>query len=165
MTETSPSTDKDVPDSGSLRLLAVLHFAAACLCGAGIGLLHWQYSRMHGAFLDLAAPKIKNGGDPSLEEFFVVFRQFYVVFGAVVLACGMGDLLSGVFIRMRRYRAFSLFVACLNCLLVPLGTMLGAFTVVVLLRESVRGAYASRTAGRAGGPAVGGGPARTGGRQ
>lgn len=160
MTEASPPTGKGSPDGGSLRLLANLHFAAACLCAAGIWLLYWEYSRVHGAFLELAARKKTHGGDPMLEEFFAVFRQFYLVFGAFVFACGAGDLLSGVFIRMRRCRAFSLFVACLNCVLVPLGTMLGAFTVVVLLRESVRGAYGAAAAGRAGRQPGGGDPAR-----
>lgn len=159
MTEASPSNDKSSPDTGSLRLLASLHFAAVCLCAAGIWLLYWEYSRVHGAFLELAARKKTHGGDPMLEEFFAVFRQFYLAFGALFFACGVGDLISGVFIRMRRYRAFSLLVACLNCVLVPLGTMLGAFTVVVLLRDSVRGAYGAADAGRAG-RQPGGGAAR-----
>ncbi len=145
----SSARDQGSPEGGSLRLLAILHFAAACLCFAGVWLLFWQYGRMHSAFVELAARKRGNGGSPSLDEFLVVFKRYYLVFGAVVLACGIGDLLSGLFIAMRRLRLLSMFVACLNCLLVPLGTILGAFTMVVLLRDSVRLSYDSRTVGGA----------------
>ena len=44
--------------------------------------------------------------------------------------------------RPRRARTFSLVMAGVNCLSVPLGTTLGVFTFIVLLRESVAAQYA-----------------------
>ncbi|HMD61108.1 MAG TPA: hypothetical protein VKG78_06735, partial [Opitutaceae bacterium] len=58
-------------------------------------------------------------------------------------------IVSGLLIGRRRLRVLSLLVACLNCLLVPVGTLLAAYTLVVLLRDSVRAAYRENAAGRA----------------
>ena len=49
--------------------------------------------------------------------------------------------LSARFLRGRRHRTFSLIVAGINCLGIPLGTILGVFTLIVLLRPSVRTLY------------------------
>ena len=51
------------------------------------------------------------------------------------------NLLSGIFIRKRKHHVFSLIVAGFNCLHFPLGTALGVFTFVVLLRDSVQNMY------------------------
>jgi len=65
--------------------------------------------------------------------------------GGIVLA-GFTNLISGFFILQRRGRLFSLIVAGFNCLCFPFGTVLGVFTFIVLLRESVAEAYAARSA-------------------
>jgi hypothetical protein len=54
------------------------------------------------------------------------------------------NLLSGLWIRARRNRVFSLVVAGINCFQVPLGTALGIFTIIVLMRDSVRELYEAR---------------------
>src|ERR1035438_10560111 len=77
----------------------------------------------------------------SSDLFFDTFMLFYLFSGAVLTVIGAGNLLSGLCIRRRKYRIVSLLVACLNFILVPIGTVLGAFALVVLLRPSVRGAY------------------------
>jgi len=51
------------------------------------------------------------------------------------------NFLSARFIKARRHRAFSLVVSGFNCLHMPLGTVLGVFTFIVLGRESVREIY------------------------
>jgi hypothetical protein len=50
----------------------------------------------------------------------------------------------------RRGRIFSLIVAGLNCLCFPFGTVLGVFTFVILLRDSVVEVYEA-AAGKLGG--------------
>ena len=54
---------------------------------------------------------------------------------------GIATILSGVFIKRRKYRMFSIVVAGINCFHVPFGTMLGVFTMVVLFRDSVISIY------------------------
>jgi len=59
----------------------------------------------------------------------------------VILTGGVLNLLSGLFIRKRRHRMFSIIIGGLNCLHVPFGTLLGVFTILILSRESVREIY------------------------
>jgi len=151
MTETSPPpAEPERTGDRDLRLLAALHFAMACLCVAGIGLLAWQYRRVHDAILAIS-PSRGRGGSSPLDPFFATFRLYYLAGGAVLGAVGAGNLLSGILIRLRRWRLVSLAVACLNCVLVPVGTALAALAMVVLLREPVRRAYADRAAAPVGG--------------
>lgn len=160
MSEPAPSArEKRKAEVGQLRLLALLHFVAAGVALAVIGVLFWHYSRMHAAFLDVTAWKRQQDGGVSLEQFFGEFRRYYLISGAVVAACGTGNLLSGLFICRRVCRLFSLFVAGLNCVVVPVGTILGAFTLVVLFRDSVREAYDAKGAAPAQ-PGPGRGPQR-----
>lgn len=70
-----------------------------------------------------------------------MFKWFYIVFGAWLASSGILNLLSGVFIGRKRYREFSLVVAFINCVHIPFGTVLGVFTIIVLLRPSVREVY------------------------
>ena len=46
--------------------------------------------------------------------------------------------LTGRDLRLRRRRTFCFVVACLHCIHVPLGTVLGIFTILVLRRPSVK---------------------------
>jgi hypothetical protein len=63
--------------------------------------------------------------------------------GAVGLGWTVGilSIISGRCIARRRRRIFSLVMAGVNCVSFPLGTTLGVFTFIVLLRPSVRGMY------------------------
>jgi hypothetical protein len=54
---------------------------------------------------------------------------------------GILTILSGRAITRRKWRMFSLVMAGINCASFPLGTLLGVFTFIVLLRSSVRALY------------------------
>ena len=62
--------------------------------------------------------------------------------GALLLVCLVLNALSAMFLRQRTHRIFSVVIAALDCLQIPFGTVLGVFTIIVLLRESVRELYA-----------------------
>lgn len=132
--------DQRKVDADHLRLLAIFHFVFAGLALAGIGFLALHYGLMHSFMENPEMWKNAKGGPPPA-EFFRIFRWFYVVCGAALIACGILNLLSGLFIRKRIYRTFSIVIAALDCLQIPFGTMLGVFTLVVLLRDSVREVY------------------------
>jgi hypothetical protein len=80
-------------------------------------------------------------------EFFAAFKWFYVVFAVWFLGSAVINLITGFFIRARRHRIFSLVVAAINCLHMPMGTALGVFTIMVLTRDSVRQANEGLTPG------------------
>jgi hypothetical protein len=62
---------------------------------------------------------------------------------AVLLGWTVGALtiFAGRCIATHRRRVFSLVMAGINCASFPLGTLLGVFTFVVLLRPSVKELY------------------------
>ena len=78
-------------------------------------------------------------------------EAMYWVMGGLIVIQMVVTLLSGYFLWHRRHRVFSMAVAGFNCLNIPLGTVLGVFTLVVLLRESVEHAYAEQQNHRASG--------------
>jgi hypothetical protein len=127
-------------DSDHLNLLAVFHFVIAGLSLVGIAFLFLHYTMMH-TFLDnpLLWQNQRQPAPP--REFFAMFDVMYVFFGAVFLSAGVLNLISGFCLRARKQRVFSLVIAGLDCLQLPFGTVLGVFTIIVLLRPSVREIY------------------------
>jgi len=138
--------DQRKTDLDHLRLLVLFHYIGAGL--SGIGLLfvfaHFTFVR-----LVLAAAKRAPGHPrgPGPEQVFHILIWFYVALALWFILSGIGDLISARCIRARKGRVFSLLVACLNCLHTPVGTILGVFTFVVLLRESVVEVYAAAGGG------------------
>ena len=133
--------DQRKADADHLRLLAVFQFVVAGLSLAGIGFLTLHYTFMHVFFENPEIWKNSKGGGPPPAEFFAIFKWFYAIFGFGLVTAGVANLLSGLFIRKRKHRIFSLVVAGLDCLQIPFGTVLGVFTFIVLLRDSVREIY------------------------
>jgi hypothetical protein len=89
----------------------------------------------------------KNGAQPPPKEFFAIFKWFYAFMGTMTVGAGLANLISGFCILRRRARTFSLIIAGVSCLGFPFGTVLGVFTLVVLLRDSVREEYEARGGG------------------
>ena len=127
-------------DADHLSLLSIFHFVGAGLALLAMLFLLGHYAMFHTIFDN---PKMwenqKNGPPP--RELFEVFRWFYLIFGAWLVASGVLNVMSGLFIRRKKRRMFSMIVAGLNCVHMPLGTVLGVFTLIVLMRDSVRESY------------------------
>jgi hypothetical protein len=134
-----PRNQRNV-DEDHLNLLSVFHFVAAGLTLLGILFLFAHYTLMHFMFTNPALWQNQKGVPPP-PAFFGVFIIFYIIAGAFLLVMGILNVMSGLFLRERKNRTFSLVVAGINCLHVPLGTALGVFTIIVLCRESVRSLY------------------------
>jgi hypothetical protein len=131
-------------DLDHLNLLGIFHYifgglvlAASCLCiiYIVIGILG-----VRGAF------PADNHGEPFPPE----VGWMFIAIGSVAMLVGwtVGILViySGRCIRSRRHWVFSLIMAGVICISVPLGTVLGVFTFIVLLRESVKPIYARSAA-------------------
>jgi peptidoglycan biosynthesis protein MviN/MurJ (putative lipid II flippase) len=132
--------DQRKMDENHLDILSIFHFVGAGLALLGILFLPAHYAMMHAVF---ANPKFweDQRQTPPPAELFAIFKWFYLVFGAWFLASAVLNLFSGFCLRARKHRTFSLVVGGVNCLHVPLGTVLGVFTIVVLIRDSVRELY------------------------
>lgn len=138
--------DQQKKDSEHVKLLSIFHFIFAGLALVGIAFLFLHYFAMNAVFSNPALWKSQPGAGPPPQEFFAIFRWFYVVFGILLVVGGLANVLSGLFLRQRKHRIFSLIVGGLNCLQVPFGTALGVFTIIVLLRDSIRESYETRRA-------------------
>jgi hypothetical protein len=136
--------DQRAIDADHLALLAIFHFIFAGFALIGLGFLFIHYLFMHAIFTN---PDMWHGPNAppreQFEHFFGIFKWFYLGMGTIMIAGGVTNLLSGLFIQRRVHRTFSIVIAALNCLQIPFGTVLGIFTLVVLLRESVWEVYAA----------------------
>lgn len=78
---------------------------------------------------------------PPPPAMFAAFGMMFVVMGVIMLVIGLTfallAFLAGRYISSHRHRVFCLVVAGIGCLSFPLGTILGVFTFIVLLRPSV----------------------------
>ena len=132
--------DQHKTDADHLKLLSIFHFVGAGLALLGILFLFVHYTMFNAL---VSNPKMwenqKQGPPPA--EFFAIFKWFYVVFAVWFVGSGILNLISGLCIRARKHRTFSIIVAGINCIHVPLGTVLGVFTIIVLIRESVQELY------------------------
>ena len=132
--------DQRKVDADHLKILAILHFV-----GAGLALVGLLFVFAHFMFMRFffANPKLWEGqkSGPPPAEFFAAFKWFYLVFAVWLIASCVLNVISGLSLRARKRRTLSLVVAGLNCIHIPLGTGLGVFTIIVLLRDSVRELY------------------------
>lgn len=134
-------------DQEHLKLLSIFHFVFAGLALLGIAFLAVHYAMMHTFFSNPEMWKNQKGVTPPPKEFLEGFVWFYVFMGVIIVIGFALNLMSGIFIRQRRHRIFSLVIAGLDCLQIPFGTALGVFTIVVLSRESVRQMYPGEAEG------------------
>ncbi len=141
MTELPPLLrDQRAIDAQHLKLLSIFHFVAAGFALMGIAFLGFHFAMMHTFFSD-PAMWAGHRQQPPPPEFLAMFRWFYLVFGTWFFASGILNVISGLCLRRRTHRTFSLIVSGLNCLHMPLGTVLGIFTIIVLMRDSVLEVY------------------------
>ena len=127
-------------DDDHLKLLSIFHFILSGLALLGIGFLGLHYFIMQNVFANPQVWKNNPGGGPP-KEILAVMVWFYVAAAVLLVTGSVLNLLSGVFLRQRKHRMFSIVVAGMDCLQIPLGTALGVCTIMVLLRDTVRQSY------------------------
>jgi hypothetical protein len=127
-------------DREHLKLLSIFHFVFGGLALVGIAFLFVHYFIMHTVFSNREMWKSQTQAMPS-KAFLDAFIWFYLFMGVMLLTGLVLNLLSGFFLAQRRHRVFSLIIGGLDCLQIPFGTALGAFTIIVLSRDTVRELY------------------------
>jgi len=126
-------------DDEALTLLSIFHYVVG-----GLGCL---FSCMPLAYVGLgllmvyAPEKLDGGGDAPPEAvgwFLVATAAVFILIG---FAASISIILSGRFLAKRTRYLFSLIIGGAECIFIPFGTVLGIFTIVVLLRDSVKATY------------------------
>jgi hypothetical protein len=120
-------------DSEHLKLLAVFHYVAAGMLAlfACIPFIHFfmGLAMVSGAF-GASDPEVR-----PLGLFFMVFAGLFIVAGWTLAAL---IAYAGRSLQKRERYTFCLVVAGVECLFMPVGTVLGVFTIIVLMRDTVK---------------------------
>jgi len=120
-------------DEQHLKLLSIFHYVAgglAALAGC-FPIIHFLVG-LGVLFLGFSAGK----GPPALIGlFFVVIAGGVMLFFWTLAAC---LFIAGRFLARREHYTFCLVVAGVSCTFMPPGTVLGVFTIIVLMRPTVK---------------------------
>lgn len=137
----TPPTQQESTDAQHLKLLSIFHYVVAgltALC-ACIPMIHLAV----GLFMVLGP---RHFGPPGNEPPMFV-GLFFIIIASVLILGGWAlatlIFLTGRFIARRKYYMFCFVVACVECVFMPFGTVLGAFTIIVLTRQSVKDQFAA----------------------
>jgi hypothetical protein len=129
----------DGDDEGHLKAIVICHYVwgGLALLFSCIFIVHIVMGvlMVNGKFGPNTGP---NGPPPQFGYLFICMGSGFMFLG---WALGILTLMSGRAIAKRKWRMFSLVIAGVNCASFPLGTLLGVFTFIVLLRASVRSLY------------------------
>ena len=120
-------------DAEHLDLLAVFHYVVAGLTALGslIPLIHLTIG------IGMASGRLAED-DPVAREIGLVFILIATVLILMGLTFAVFVVLAGRNLHRRRRYMFCLVMAGLLCVVMPFGTALGVFTIIVLMRDSVR---------------------------
>jgi hypothetical protein len=142
MTTEAEQTREQIIDEEHLRLLTIGHYITGgfCIAFASIFIFHFLFLTLMAANPEFfPAPS-----DPGATPPDGVMRIFALVIGLFILAgwsFGGLTIYVGRCIKRRSRRTLTFVVACLNTMFIPVGTVLGVFTLVVLSRPSIKRLY------------------------
>src|SRR4026209_2521019 len=133
-------------DKEHLHLLAIFHYVVAGL-GALCSFFPLLYTTVGAIFIFAARHGTAKPGEDLAPEF---LGWIFAVLGALLFLIGIAMaiciLITGRSLALRKRYSFAFVMACIECLFIPFGTILGAFTIVVLSRESVRELFSTTNA-------------------
>jgi len=121
-------------DERYLQLLSIFHYVVGGLaaCFACIPTIHLAIgiAMLVGAIDDAPA---------FVGVFFVVIATFAILVGWTLAVC---IIVAGRCLAKRKRYMFCLVMAAISCVFMPIGTVLGVFTIIVLMRPSVKELFA-----------------------
>lgn len=139
-----PAEARRREDDDHLRLLSLFHYVVAAIVFlvACLPLIHFAVGA---ALLTGVIP-----AEPDEQIGARVAGCGLLGFSGLIILAGWATaaalVVAGRFLAQRRRWTFCLVVAALSCLFAPLGTVLGVFTIIVLMRESVKAQFAAHDA-------------------
>jgi hypothetical protein len=126
-------------DQEHLELLSIFHYILG-----GIAALFAFFPLIYlglGIFFLVLPDRFEGSGSPPpwfLGWIFIVIGGVFMLIGLAFAFC---VVLAGRFIAKHKHYIFCLVIASLNCLFMPFGTILGVFTIVILMRSSVKALF------------------------
>ena len=134
--ETASPNPQQILDDEHLRLLSIFYYIKGGITAlfACIPIIHVVLGLVF-----IFAPHVFGHGNDQPPAFLglllVMLGGFLILFGWVFAILA---LITGRCIARRKHYTFCFVMACVECLSVPFGTVLGVFTILVLNRVSVK---------------------------
>jgi hypothetical protein len=130
-------------DIEHLRLLSIFHYIVAGLA-ALFSFFSLLYTTIGAIFIFAARHGTPKPGEELPPEFlgwiFAVAGLLLFLLGIAMAIC---ILIAGRCLSRRKAYSFALVMACVECLFIPFGTILGVFTIIALSREPVKGLFSA----------------------
>lgn len=124
-------------DSEHLRLLSIFHYVVAGLA-ALFSFFPLFYAGMGWLLLYAAHQPATPGESPPPEAVGWIFIAVGTLWALFSFAVALFIFLAGRALSQRRRYWFAFVIACIECVFLPFGTILGVFTIIVLSRESTK---------------------------
>jgi len=131
-------------DEEHLRLLSIFHYISGAIALfvsviflVQFFLFSFIFDEVMNGLLDIALV----GNYDFDPEIFSLLIYLWIILFFLFTTFGLAQILSGNFLRNKKYRIFSFIVAILSILSFPYGTILGAMTIIVISRSSVMALY------------------------
>lgn len=125
-------------DKEHLKLLSIFHYIVGAITAlfACFPLIHVAIgiALLVGAFDGKDAPPKFAGW------IFIIFPGLMILCGWALAVC---MFITGSKLAHYRARTYCLVIACIECIFMPFGTVLGVFTIIVLMKDSVKELFAS----------------------
>jgi hypothetical protein len=134
--DSAAPNQQQILDNEHLRLLSIFHYVKGGITAlfACIPIIHVVIGLVF-----ILAPQIFGHGKDQPPAFlgwlFVILGSSFILLGWTFAAL---VLVAGRCISRRKHYTFCFVMACVECLSVPFGTVLGVFTILVLNRASVK---------------------------
>jgi hypothetical protein len=126
-------------DANYLKILSVFHFIVAGIAGlfACFPIFHltMDLSMLTGEFFP------KEAGAEFPFPFSMFGLMFTLIPAAIILlgwAFAIALAVSGYFLLRKQHQLFCLIMAGISCIFMPFGTVLGVFTIVVLMQPDIK---------------------------
>jgi hypothetical protein len=127
-------------DLDHIRLLAIFHYVLAGVSAAFAccPLIHVTLGIAIAFFPEAFA---SHGEQPPafIGWLFIVIGSMLIIAGWTLAVC---VLLAGRFLSRKVHYYYCLVMACIECVFVPFGVILGVFSIIILMRPSVKALFA-----------------------
>lgn len=128
-------------DEQHLRLLSIFHYVLGGM--AAVFSLFPIIYLILGLALLFAPEAFETEGQPPpvfVAWFFIVLAVVFIVMGGTLAGFVIA---TGCCLAKKKRYLFCLVMAGIECIFMPIGTVLGVFTIIVLMRDSVKGAFSA----------------------
>ncbi len=141
MTELTPQQQEAAKH---LDILAIFHYLVGVVAG-----LFACFPFVHFALGVLVVAGIYTGDLSSDSDILPeVIGWIFIIVSSVIITTGwllaLGIIYTGRCLKKRAKYTFCLVMAAIDCLFMPFGTILGVFTIVVLLKDDTKGLFTEK---------------------